>query len=47
MRVRSSAGASSFRRKPPLEECLADAEAQIEALKNELESDPSAANRRE
>ena len=47
MRVRASAGASSFRRKPTLEECLADAEAQIEALKNELESDPSAANRRE
>ena len=47
MRVRASAGASSFRRKPTLEECLANAEAQIKALKNELESDPSAANRRE
>ena len=47
MRVRASAGASSFRRKPTLEECLADAEAQIEALKNELETDPAAANRRE
>jgi len=47
MRVRASAGASSFRRKPTLEECLADAEAQVQALKNELESDPSAASRRE
>ena len=47
MRVRASAGASSFRRKPTLEECLADAEAQVEALKNELESDPAAASRRE
>jgi hypothetical protein len=47
MRVRASAGASSFRRKLTLEESLADAEAQVEALKNELESDPSAASRRE
>lgn len=47
MRVRASAGASSFRRKPTLAECLADAEAQVEALKNELESDPAAAGRRE
>jgi transposase len=47
MRVRASAGAASFRRKPTLEECLADAENQVQALKNELESDPSAASRRE
>ena len=47
MRVRASAGAASFRRKPTLEECLAAAETQVEALKNELESDPSAASRRE
>ncbi len=47
MRVRASAGASSFRRKPTLEECLADAQAQVEALKQELESDPVAASRRE
>jgi transposase len=47
MRVRASAGASSFRRKPTLEQCLADAEAQVDALKQELESDPAAANRRE
>jgi transposase len=47
MRVRASAGAASFRRKPTLEECLRQAEAQVEALKNELESDPASANRRE
>ena len=47
MRVRASAGASSFRRKPTLEECLADAESQVEALKKELDSDPAAASRRE
>ena len=47
MRVRASAGASSFRRKPTLEECLADAQAQVDALKNELETDPAAASRRE
>ncbi len=47
MRVRASAGAASFRRKPTLEECLAAAETQVEALKKELESDPAAASRRE
>ncbi|MCH7685186.1 MAG: IS1182 family transposase [Planctomycetes bacterium] len=47
MRVRASAGASSFRRKPTLEDCLADAESQVKALKQELESDPAAASRRE
>ena len=47
MRVRASAGASSFRRKPTLEECLADAESQVQAVKKELEADPSAASRRE
>jgi transposase len=47
MRVRASAGAASFRRKPTLQECLAEAQAQVEALKNELESDPAAASRRE
>ena len=47
MRVRASSGAASFRRKPALEECLAEAKAQVEALKRELESDPAAASRRE
>ena len=47
MRVWASAGAGSFRRKPTLEECLVEAEAQIEILKKELQSDPAAASRRE
>jgi transposase len=47
MRVRASAGAASFRRRPTLEEALADAEAQIEALRSEVEEDPSAGDRRE
>ena len=47
MRVRASAGAGSFRRKPTLEECLVEAEAQIEILMKELQSDPAAASRRE
>lgn len=47
MKVRASAGAASFRRQPTLEECLADAEAQIVALKQELQADPGAANRRQ
>lgn len=47
MRVRASAGAASFRRRKTLEECLAEAEEQVQALRAELESDPSAANRRE
>ena len=47
MRVRASAGAASFRRRPTLEEALAEAEAQIEALRSEVEEDPSAGNRRE
>ena len=47
MRVRASAGSSSFRRKKTLEECLDEAKAQVEALKAELEHDPTAANRRQ
>ena len=47
MKVRASAGAASFRRRPTLEECLAEAQQQVEALKAELEADPSAANRRQ
>ena len=35
MRVRASAGAASFRRQPKLEQCLAKAQAQVEALKAE------------
>ena len=34
MRVRASAGASSFRREASLTACLEEAKAQVEALKN-------------
>lgn len=47
MKVRASAGAASFRRKPTLEECLVEAEAQMVALKKELQADPAAPNRRQ
>ena len=46
MRVRASAGAASFRRRPTLEEALAEAEAQVQALRSELEQDPAAGDRR-
>jgi transposase len=47
MRVRASAGAASFRRKPTLEEALAEAKQQVEVLRQELEDDPKASNRRQ
>ena len=47
MRVRASAGAASFRRRPTLEEALAQAEAQVEALRAEVEEDPAASDRRQ
>jgi transposase len=47
MRVRASAGAASFRRRPTLEEALAAARAQVQALRRELEEDPAASNRRQ
>ena len=47
MRVRASAGAASFRRRPTLEEALTQAEAQVEALRAEAEEDPAASDRRE
>jgi transposase len=47
MKVRASAGAASFRRRPTLEEHLAEAQKQIQALRAELEADPAAANRRQ
>ena len=46
MRVRASAGSSSFRRKPTLKECLKEAESHIEELKEEAEEDGSAEDRR-
>jgi transposase len=47
MKVRASAGAASFRSGTKLDELLAEAQEQVEALKAELESDPGAANRRQ
>jgi transposase len=46
MRVRASAGAASFRRRPTLEEALAQAQEQVEALRQEAEDDPAATDRR-
>src|SRR3990170_1765095 len=46
VRVRASAGAASFRRRPRLEAFLAEAEAQVEALRRELHDDPGATTRR-
>ncbi len=47
MRVRASAGAASFRRRPTLDEALAEAHEQVDALKKESEDDPTASNRRQ
>jgi transposase len=47
MKVRASAGASSFRRKKTLRECLKQAKEQVRTLRRELEEDPGAATRRE
>lgn len=47
VRVRASAGASSFRRKPTLAECLVEAQAQVATLREEVARDPAAATRRE
>jgi transposase len=47
MRVRADAGAASFRRKARLQDCLAQAHAQVTALKREIEDDPDATNRRQ
>jgi transposase len=46
MRVRASAGAASFRRRPTLEEAYEQAQAQVHALRDELEADPGAEDRR-
>jgi transposase len=47
VRVRASAGAASFRRRQTLEACLAEAEAQVQALRAELEADPGATTARQ
>jgi transposase len=47
MRVRASAGAASFHRRRTLENCLAEAQEQVQRLKEELEDDPAAPSRRQ
>jgi transposase len=47
MKVRASAGASSFRRGQRLEEFRDEAAAQVAALKKELDTDPAAGTRRQ
>jgi hypothetical protein len=47
VRVRASAGAASFRRRPRLAQCLAEAEAQVQALRVELDTDPAATRQRQ
>jgi transposase len=47
IRVRANAGASSFRREPTLEQCLKEAQEQVERLRKELETDPEATSRRQ
>jgi transposase len=47
VRVRASAGAASFRRKPTLEEHLDEAKEQVRRLKEELDDNPGAASRRQ
>ena len=47
MRVRASAGAASFRRRPTLEEAYEQAQAQVDALRAEVEDDPGADDRRQ
>jgi transposase len=46
IRVRASAGSGSFRRRERLERALAEADAQVKALRAELEDDPGATSRR-
>ena len=47
VRVRAHAGAASFRRRPRLEQYLDEAQAQVAALKREVDADPGASNRRQ
>jgi transposase len=46
VRVRASAGAASFRRRPTLDEALAEARDQVARLKEEMDDDPGAPSRR-
>jgi transposase len=47
MRVRANAGGSSFHRRKSLEECQAEARQQVEALRQEVQSDPGASSKRQ
>jgi transposase len=47
MRVRASAGAASFRRRGTLEECLQEAQTQVQRLRAELDGDPAEPNRQQ
>jgi len=47
MRVRASAGSSSFRRGETLERCMEEAKKQIETLKAELDADSTSGSRRQ
>jgi len=47
MRVRASAGAASFRRRPTLEVCLQEANDQVTRLRAEAESDPAKAHQQQ
>lgn len=47
IKVRANAGGSSFHRRKTLEQNLAEAEQQVQALKKELEADGGAGNRRQ
>ncbi len=47
MRVRASAGGSSFRRRPRLEECLEEARQQVEALKQQADESSEELTRRQ
>jgi transposase len=47
MRIRASAGASSFRREATLQECLQEAKAQVEALQNDTDEEGQSASKRQ
>jgi transposase len=47
VRVRASAGAASFRRRQTLEQCLAEATAQVQALRTEVDAAPGATTARQ
>ena len=46
LRVRASAGAASFRRRGTLDECLQQARGRVQALKEQVDSDPAQDSRR-